>query len=560
MNSNRRRVRSLDKMAELGARCWAFLLSLRGRIAQLHFYLYVFNIYHLVRRDWRHKYERRPSNCRNATPTAGHGAASSAAMSRRLEPERDKLGDWFTKMPRLYVALRYFTTFYMIYVVVKCSAPDQLHQLVDLLGLSKPAHCYVLGRFKIHQRINNQVAMIYAALHLVWRAIMFFCMGRRKVANNTIYFLMLDERDLDDYYKLLADRQFIEAKRRRRSNGSSSNWAHRAIYAGHYDKTRLLQDVMSYKITNANGTTTLHLRPNRTREASRRLATFTAQVTVWSWALYSPIAVSVTTAVVSYLVTNERYQRDYLECDPVLDQLAREGKLAEWWRHPFRHQVLANAVDILENVILWLESGLVTACFIGSTLVFNYDNLVYWNHLKGKIDALLELARDSSPMSEGGRAQWERLIRGLQTELADFMDQWAQSNRILTDLHSMTLSVWFILFAVFNHNVMAQQRTGFPIELSLVLLLVFAVASSCWLILVVLNRRCIGAYSSLCSLMALDKSSRKRKFGRILESFSAQRVCYTVYRTYPITLATYITLCGYSFSIFFLLASTSNRK
>jgi hypothetical protein len=60
-------------------------------------------------------------------------------------------------------------------------------------------------------------------------------------------------------------------------------------------------------------------------------------------------------------------------------------------------------------------------------------------------------------------------------------------------------------------------------------------------------------------LMALDQSCHRRQFIEILDYFAKRRTCYTIYRTYPLTTTSHLTIIGYSFSCFFILYSLNNR-
>lgn len=566
---------------------WGQLISLRGRIFVVYFYLYTFNFYHLVGRDYRDKYET--LNCSGNRAARRAASNPNKTLTPRSQPQRSEheaARSWFQPMPKIYVFVRYLTTVYMIYSLIKSLMPNQVSYLVDSLNLGKPAHCFILGRFKIHHRINQQVAPIFSSFHLIWRVIMFFYSDHRRIANNAIFFLMLDEHDVGSYYKFLANKRFIEAKKRRKnrvgptgslfipstqSNGSNAPVADDKVSLSKsaLAAPQLVQDVMSYNLIR-DGVTTLRLRPNRTPDARRDFIRFQARVTFWAVVIFIPIATGVAITLVLHVFTHKRYLQDYSDCDPLLERLARENRLGDWLSYsPFRHQLIALAFDVLENLILWLESGLVSVCFVSYALAFNHDNLTYWDHIRQRIATLLNRARNvgmrsmhlskmTSPADDDSD-DWTLSIQELHIEVADFMRQWRQSNKIMTDLVSMALTVWFILFATFNYGLISHKQRGFPLELSLVLLFVFAVMSSCWFILLFLHQRSMRSYSSLCSLMALDRSKHKRQFTRILDYFVRQKAAYTVYRSYPITAATFLTLIGYSFSCFFILASSRNR-
>jgi hypothetical protein len=73
------------------------------------------------------------------------------------------------------------------------------------------------------------------------------------------------------------------------------------------------------------------------------------------------------------------------------------------------------------------------------------------------------------------------------------------------------------------------------------------------------HRRCLKAYPLLCSLMALDQSSHKKQFTEILDYYAKRKTCFTLYRLYPLTTTTHLTIIGYTFSCFFIVSSMNNR-
>lgn len=561
------------------------MTSSQGRKVQIYFYLHLLKVYHLFRRDYRDKYERTRDGRRQSTKiddrAEGHHGGRPAADSHRR---------WFPEEPKSLVYLRALTTIYMIYVIVKILIPEQIGFVLRLAGLSKPVHCYLAGRFRMSQRINGYVALILSSFHLLWRLNMFCFSGRRRVASNAIYFMLLSDKELDDFYDSLEDEKLVKAEQQSKGVNQSSTpnpILLRSRRAKRGDglkpvplgRARLIQDVMYYRVDQFGGRTTFALRPNRTRAASTDLNHYLAHVTSWTLVVFLALAVGITIALLVTSLTNERYLRDYPNCDPYLEQLRRGGDLREWWRlNPFRHQTIAFLFDTLENAIIWLESGLNSAFFVGFAFTFNYDNLLYWTPLKRSIASHLQQARNrrrqqlicsvgelsadgfrlSSPTGTG-KDEWSRSIYDLQMQFCDFIGQLSQSNRVITDLVSMALSIWFVLFAAFIYDMVTQKQRGFPLELCLALLFALSVVSSMWMVLLVLHRRCVKSYAPLCSLMALDWSGRKNRFIHTLDYYCKRRICYTVYRGQPITATSYVTIIGYTFSIFFVIASTSNR-
>jgi hypothetical protein len=140
------------------------------------------------------------------------------------------------------------------------------------------------------------------------------------------------------------------------------------------------------------------------------------------------------------------------------------------------------------------------------------------------------------------------------------MKQLSEADLALTDIISCALSIWFALFALFTYNAIAQGQKGLPIELSLVLSFIFVTMTTIWYVLLELHRRCLKTYPLICSLMALDQSYHKQQFIEILDYFVKRRTCYTIYRSYPLTTTSHLTIISYSLSCFFMLCSANNRN
>jgi hypothetical protein len=336
-------------------------------------------------------------------------------------------------------------------------------------------------------------------------------------------------------------------------------------------RMQMMRDIMSYQVASAANITN-KLRPNRGPEACRNLRYRLAYVSVVNSIILVPIVIVITLVIATSIFNHERYIQDYPGCDIELEQLHREHGLAtwRWWHRLTSHESIAIAFDILENYVLWAETGLAYFSILPYASIINYDLKLYWAGLHRKIERLMRLASGqngigvkhqssqtySSPGITNYQYKWDSAIFELQMEFVDFMAELRRHNSFMTDLISAALSIWFVFFAFITHNTIGASV---PIEFILLLSLVFIVLTGVWYTLLTLHRHCLRTYPLLCSLMALDQSRYKKQFVEILDYYGKQQTCYTIYRTYPMTTTTYLTIVGYSFSCFFLLCSERLR-
>jgi hypothetical protein len=138
------------------------------------------------------------------------------------------------------------------------------------------------------------------------------------------------------------------------------------------------------------------LRPNRTIEARdrlRKLIVVSSSIGIASFVILAPIICYM----ISVHVINVRtYLHNYPGCSPEFEQqLSLKGnpnQLPEWSvNFVTTHQYVAFLGDIIENVIIWVECGIIACSSMPVVVVLNYDLYLYWWHVDKQIEETLRL-------------------------------------------------------------------------------------------------------------------------------------------------------------------------
>jgi hypothetical protein len=599
----------LNGRRSIGARYYPrlfsqLLYSTTGRRMLVLVHLFVFDLHHVARKTYKHKYKiptkSGASDQTNRTAPNSGGEQQPEVQQPQPADKANSLRscgksfDWqwrdFPRMPSILIWYRRATTIYFIYVIIKYMTPSLVEMLVDALQLSKPAHCYALGQFMIYESVREHCAVCFATFHLTWRLLT--STNPQPLAITTIYFLILDDRDIKLYYQLLeahacCDTDYddkvtkLTTTSAPSSSGSIRLTSHHlsrrttcCINASPNARLQMMHDVMSFRIDRESGPV-YRLRPNRTAAACRNLRDYLINVMLVGTAVFAIIALTITLIFSIEGTSDQSYLKRYPNCDPYLEQLKRDGQLDlnHFSLHLTRQQFFAFFFDTTENVFLWLDSGLVLYSCVVCTLLLNYDLNIYWKHINGQIELLLEFVRSAKAEEGwfcvelgGGQQQrttnsnYERLVYELQMKMRDFIKHLKRSDQLIGDVLTTIINVWFTLFAYFIYSTIVSNARSLPVALNITLAGVFMVTTLLCAVTISVHRNCMKSYGKICSLMTLDNSHHKQHFTEILDFFIRRRTCYTIYRGYEMTATTYLTLIGYSFSCFFILGSVDKRR
>lgn len=144
-------------------------------------------------------------------------------------------------------------------------------------------------------------------------------------------------------------------------------------------------------------------------------------------------------------------------------------------------------------------------------------------------------------------------IHELQFEIFDFFHEVHRVDLLVSDILTMSMVIWLVSCSVVGHNFLIDSDSPVPMVIVITVLVGFLVILSATYVLLELRRRCLRSYMTLCSLMAHDRSRRKRRFTRMMDFFTRLNgTTYTLAQNYPYEPTTFITILGWSASCFIL--------
>lgn len=536
---------------------------------------------------------------------------------------------------KVIVIYQYLSTLYMIYVLMKNLFTDFVEKSVmPIIPLEWippwPLHCILIGRFQIqrYKIINTVTGNLAALANLLWP----FFQWNRNHRMTLPYFLLFTTKDLDRYYKLIDDerRKVLSLASANNDFNEQSYGTYRnskAQVSGHDHNMRRSSDqiekffheVMSHTIPAAvtgQQRDIIQLRPNRTREANRKLRRLTASLSA-SYTTYIMLnAILLSFFIIKEILDDRRYSREYQGCDSSIEGSVHGQdyfSLTLTW-----HRLMTILFDLTENVLLWVETGTI-AYGIEFSVILNYDLILYWRHLHNKSIKLSNqlklmnfdrptgsvkptsapitglpitnfnpsinghivagdgtdnpngLMRSSlllMPRSEIELNFYKRMeekIRKLQFEIHDFIKEIKKADIFLSDILTVALSIWVGIFTSYvfvapnglipiGTNPQERLRAAREGWIHIIILTVpMILVTVILLALLTLHRYCMKTYPIICTLMAHHQSLNKTAFIPILDSFLERRTCYRLFRLNPFLPTTFLSLIGWSFSCFFIV-------
>ena len=543
----------------------------------------------------------------------------------KLLADSNSIWDWngIKKRSKIIVIYQYFSTIYMSYVVIRNLSMNFIETSVlpsMNVKLDRPLGCYMLGRFVVQQSIDlNAVCGTLAALaNLLWP----YFQWARPHKMTTPYFLMFTSRDLTNYYATLrykkinnSDADFVCA-----GLPSIDSMRGPSLEDEGPDEDRLkemfMDEIMCYKVPCFNGCFALRLRSNRTREANSNLRKMTSNFTFYFTSTMMLVAAVVVVVLTTVIFDARRYVREYPGCDHELESEVI-GNGVDYYKlitiTPNRG--LALLADAIENLILWVEMG--TYVYgIEFACILHYDLILYWKSIHAKAEALKNQAEllHFSKMTLGHEQKQEFFryfdtdavypkakelflyhqtingddLNGLRFDLAermqiflhethDFIQEIGKTNLFLSDIISVSLTVWIAIYSSYIYLVSSSSlmgtEGGSEIEMgthghsqtkvdpslaegwknAYFLIVPMVLIAMILLALLTLSTSCLKTYSSICSLMAYHQFSEKRAFLPILDCFIENRTCYRLFRMNPFRPITFLSFIGWSFSCFFII-------
>lgn len=533
----------------------------------------------------------------NSSSSAGRGSSSSelpnTAATSKGSLSDDVASNWeeyrWHTIPKMniFAALYQWTsTTYMCYALVRDLLP--IEQILNLMTLARPTRCYLMGHFVFTAPMNRLVADLLSLLHLSWRSYQYFRPDPYRL--RFVHFMMQNRSELDKLQKLV----------------EHCNTATNNDHSHQSGMQRMALDCSCYRILKHNKVL-YRLRPNRTYDSYKRIATTMSRSILFSQIEFAVLFTLVFCYVIFFLVQVERYLFEYPGCYPELES----AEHTFWSLDLTGHHLVSFFTDGFESLFFWLDSGLAVTYVVNLVYLLNKDTLIYWHHMHNRVVSTLEKTRtywlmrqtDSDRFlfghtQEGVRVEadvppslrlkyielgssmkgdlalipnlrtpWagkqlrgvpfelEDLIAETQAEIFDFFHQVGETDKFVSDSIRMAIIIWLSSFALLYYYPMGtgteSSRSGLLFQLFGLI-----VVGSIMISLAELHRCTAKTYKSICSLMAYDQSKHKRSFLRILEFYSSRgKSSFTLIQNYHLTTTTFLSLVGWTISCFIILES-----
>lgn len=447
---------------------------------------------------------------------------------------------------KLLRIFRMFSTSWMAYVVIRYNLMDRIGSIAnELISLEMPIRCYLVGSYVIHETMNEITAAILSGTHILWRA---YQTVVKPYNLSIMYFLQLQEDDLAMFYASLDANQSIEL----------------TISAGSQlcAKQSFLLNLMCYKISSKTKVI-YRLRQNRSRSAQVELARYTSKLTLVASAVFLSLATILISLITALILLDDRYLRLYGQCDPELQQLKRDGML-DWFSITITpHRLYAGIGDGLENIVLWVEGGLI--CIVGpcSVSLINYDLILCWSGISKKIELLASLMQSESLQrtvvvsrrSIIGRPEGaQSVINELFAEINDFFSQVRAADEIISTFLDGAFVGWAILCGIYSYIIQVNSMGELPLNIALLMtFFVVGISMPCFSLLK-LHEICMSSYPKLCTMMAHDPMKHQHNYGVIMEYYNRRRSCFTIMGQFQFGPTTFLTVIGWTCSCFCIIS------
>lgn len=475
---------------------------------------------------------------------------------------------------------------YMVYVIIRNILRYQ-DFLSSSLGLELPTHCYLPGQFRLFSTEATRFGLLLCTYHQLWR-FLFRYFPRKKFRSDMIAFLLQDDQILERQYQ---------------TAGKCYTFAE-GLYLSPRD--RYVRSLMYYEVQHP--TKSLYrLRPTRTRLAKQELVHELSVCSLFSLSIFF-ILFCIIFPPTAYAVFNDKhYVQSYPKCYPQLDEWNREGLLDVALSITMKnHRIYALLFDVLENFILWMDSGFALFLVMSIAYNLNCDVILYSSYLHRRLEetlyrlrletALLEADEEMDQLSDGrmfqrdfnakgplidrrrhlsiypaqspnfsksvvpisrlGESQGlKNLIFEVQAETFDFFYQVEIIDLIVSDLMTCATLIWTFTFALVTYSSLVNKDVNdSQIGPQFIQAMGFGTFSFSSFFLLQLNRRTGRSYRTLCSLMAHDRSEHKKRFIEVLEFYKGHNCStYTLLHLFPFYPTTYLTIVGWTFSCFIIV-------
>lgn len=414
-------------------------------------------------------------------------------------------------------------------------------------------NCYLLGRFSLHEELipflpvfTFQLSFLQVIYHILLRFRSCFDL-------DLILFLLQDERVLSE----------------------EINRAHRVSNLSGGDlkfPTNALQAALFYQIKDKN-LSTFRLRPNRSLEM--RSVLFRKMRNVFYIACLTGMVTLVCFFPLTLLASffDRLYVKTYPSCCPVLEQLLREGKLGAWSvRFDLCNtRIYSSPLDLIENMLICIDHTFVFSILCLMIYLVTEDLCAYWQAIDREVRSFVQVLRFDLIMRESKQptirkscfyhldqpivrdlfwlssgipgaskslvpeAAHDEYIAQLQAMIEDFFVCLARIDRYAGLMIRLCLA-YFVLSQLSILYLSLSVRDFWRLDVSKLVEVTICTAYPIMIILFTKIKRVTDkTYTHLCTLMALDRSKRKKYWSRILENYTdLRRINFTVASHVPL--------------------------
>lgn len=486
---------------------------------------------------------------------------------------------------RNLIYLEYFTTFYFAYIAIRFVLPLE-SILNSMFELGKPANCYIPGKLiLLFAQKSEPMSFLFAMFNLSWRSMEY--LSRKKYINDFdfINFILEPMANIE-----LCQSTIIKATKttnsklvyRRKSSNDDSRESNKKLL-----KLMCCQRprINSYHKFEAK------LRFNRTKVFKILLENRLSLCNNIGNLIFLAYLISATPLAIFVTSTDSWYIKKYPGCDPELEEYSKLANLGEWsYNLSGYHRFLTIPIDVIENLLVYMESILGFGYSFMITYIINYDILSCWPHLHDRLQILVEKFKrncyhhsSSSLMDIGKRkknafqqdamrrktnnligflsssssssvylddpSDLDSIIDDIQTEIYDNFKQIEVADMIVSNVFSFSLLYWLASIALIQYYYGHEQAFN-----------LFIKACGCVLVTIMnvipmsLFRTTLKSHKLICSLMAYDKSRYKLRFCKLLEFYTERnRSTYTLLQQYPYAPTFYMTIVGWTVSVILIV-------
>lgn len=441
--------------------------------------------------------------------------------------------------------------------------------IFELPQLDKSWNCYVPGRASLHSSFIGSMHYFQWLCDLwlfYWRKIIPYLEQTYRL--DGLFFIMFDQ-------SRLAEHLSIQEKSKSKTGSA------------------FLRDILYLEAKFQDDNFRYLLRPNRTVLAHKKLSQTVENVWFWCAGLAVCLFLLIVPSILNVTLFDCYYIKNYPGCRPDLDKLHEQNKLSRW---SISFQLLDfrwfyQLFDLILNYFIFSDIILGTLIPNGVAIILLQDLIIYWSHIRVKLDKKLDELKLRSIIHNGGyyiNSKDSKLISErprkyffekhstprrktsksanelhiLQSEIMDFFAQLNYYDRFVSNFISIAFQIWVSMFLATSFMTINIESASGLATFRFVQVLGCGALSIPVYSLVRLSKATRNAYPIISAIMAHEKDlKRKAWWSSLLECFDRQKFGFTLLHSYPLTWLSYLNCIGtsVSFLVLFETYRTANH-